>query len=321
LSLDGNPIRAIRRSLLSQSTTDLKTYLRTRGPPLNGQIQATLLPSGFAADKDGVYGVSVAGVDGTGVVQMESHIVNRLRQISGGNLDLSGLQLVNMPSGWLTFVERTESIDSTDLSISLTTLNLSDNAFVDIPIDLVRDARLSPRSLDISANCLGRGLTERSDGCPLYPPSLSSLDAAKNGLTVGHMKALLSGNKRDGSCSLSRLMLSHNVITGMPSGSKGYRGLRELQISFNKLTTLENVDFSQFQHLEILDISNNKILSLGCIYDVSSLRTLLLDNNELDAIPYQLCFLKNLQSLSIHGNPQRTVRQGVIQKGTEAIIA
>lgn len=34
--LDGNPIRAIRRSLITQSTHDLKKYLRTRGPPLEG---------------------------------------------------------------------------------------------------------------------------------------------------------------------------------------------------------------------------------------------------------------------------------------------
>jgi Leucine-rich repeat (LRR) protein len=34
--LDGNPIRAIRRTLLTQSTHDLKKYLRTRGPPLEG---------------------------------------------------------------------------------------------------------------------------------------------------------------------------------------------------------------------------------------------------------------------------------------------
>jgi hypothetical protein len=32
--LEGNPIRAIRRTLLTQSTHDLKKYLRTRGPPL-----------------------------------------------------------------------------------------------------------------------------------------------------------------------------------------------------------------------------------------------------------------------------------------------
>ena len=30
--LDGNPLRTIRRSLLTQSTSELKKYLRTRGP-------------------------------------------------------------------------------------------------------------------------------------------------------------------------------------------------------------------------------------------------------------------------------------------------
>jgi hypothetical protein len=30
--LDGNPLRTIRRSLLTQSTADLKKYLCTRGP-------------------------------------------------------------------------------------------------------------------------------------------------------------------------------------------------------------------------------------------------------------------------------------------------
>lgn len=34
LLLEGNPIRSIRRTLLSQSTVDLKKYLCTRGPPL-----------------------------------------------------------------------------------------------------------------------------------------------------------------------------------------------------------------------------------------------------------------------------------------------
>lgn len=33
LLVDGNPIRTIRRSLLTQSTVDLKKYLCTRGPP------------------------------------------------------------------------------------------------------------------------------------------------------------------------------------------------------------------------------------------------------------------------------------------------
>ena len=68
-------------------------------------------------------------------------------------------------------------------------------------------------------------------------------------------------------------------------------------------------------------MGNNKIRSVGRVYDAGTLKTLLLENNELEHIPPELCFLKGLQSLSIHGNPQRTVRQGVLQKGVDAVLA
>jgi Leucine-rich repeat (LRR) protein len=41
LVVDGNPIRCIRRNLLTQSTMDLKKYLRTRGDPLPNQVLLT----------------------------------------------------------------------------------------------------------------------------------------------------------------------------------------------------------------------------------------------------------------------------------------
>lgn len=92
-------------------------------------------------------------------------------------------------------------------------------------------------------------------------------------------------------------------------------------MSYNRLTSLNGIDFSLFRQLEIFDISNNKITSLGNIYEATSLRTLLLENNELENIPLELCYLSNLQTLSLHGNPQRTVRQAIIQKGVLAILA
>jgi Leucine-rich repeat (LRR) protein len=70
-----------------------------------------------------------------------------------------------------------------------------------------------------------------------------------------------------------------------------------------------------------MDLSNNKIVSLGNIYAATSLRTLLLENNEIDNLPAELSHLSNLQTLSLHGNPQRTVRQAVLQKGVTAILA
>ena len=68
-------------------------------------------------------------------------------------------------------------------------------------------------------------------------------------------------------------------------------------------------------------MGNNKITSIGQMFVVRTLKTLLLENNELEHIPPELSLLKNIQSLTIHGNPQRTVRQGILQKGTDAILA
>ena len=84
---------------------------------------------------------------------------------------------------------------------------------------------------------------------------------------------------------------------------------------------MNGINFSLFQQLEIFDVSNNKITSLGNVYEATSLRTLLLENNELENLPPELCYLSNLQTLSIHGNPQRTVRQPIIQKGVVAILS
>ena len=71
ISLDGNPIRTIRRTLLSQSTMELKTYLRTRGPPLAGQEAAS--------DRGQSYVVGArAGGEQTFI---DASVVNRLRNI------------------------------------------------------------------------------------------------------------------------------------------------------------------------------------------------------------------------------------------------
>jgi Leucine-rich repeat (LRR) protein len=74
------------------------------------------------------------------------------------------------------------------------------------------------------------------------------------------------------------------------------------------------------RQLEILDVSNNKITALGNVFEATSLRVLLLENNALESLPLELCYLTNLQTLSLHGNPQRTVRQAILQKGASAIL-
>lgn len=188
------------------------------------------------------------------------------------------------------------------------------------------------RSLDLSENRLADrngisvsvfGEFSVSRSAPL-PPQLKDLNLAKNNLSSQDLSALLESFCRLGSSrdySITRLILSNNSITSLPQTLTNHSLLRELQLSYNKLTTLNGINFSLFPQLEIFDLSNNKIVTLGNVHTAISLRTLLLENNEIDSLPAELCYLTNLQTLSLHGNPQRTIRQAVLQKGVNAILA
>lgn len=68
---------------------------------------------------------------------------------------MSGLDIHEMPEGWLSLVERSQSLESMDTSIPVFTLNLSKNKFSQFPFDLVREPRLSVKSIDLSDNRLG----------------------------------------------------------------------------------------------------------------------------------------------------------------------
>ena len=68
--------------------------------------------------------------------------------------------------------------------------------------------------------------------------------------------------------------------------------MESLQLSFNKLTNLESLDFKRLPLLTILDVSNNQITQLGNVHQARALQTLLLENNDLRHIPLELGLLE-----------------------------
>ena len=83
--------------------------------------------------------------------------------------------------------------------------------------------------------------------------------------------------------------------------------------------------------LEILDLSNNKLESLGQLPGalvargtrlpgLTKLHTLKLENNGLRDIPYEFGMACNLKILLLEGNPQRTVRAAVLRQGHESVL-
>jgi hypothetical protein len=78
-----------------------------------------------------------------------------------------------MPEGWLTFVERSQSLESLDTSFPVNTLNLAKNSFSQFPFDLVCETRLSVRSVDLSENRLGNVPPEDMNTHSQVPAAIS----------------------------------------------------------------------------------------------------------------------------------------------------
>lgn len=92
-------------------------------------------------------------------------------------------------------------------------------------------------------------------------------------------------------------------------------------MSFNSLTSTRHLSFSEFQKLEIIDLSNNRLRDIDANINLASnLTDIIVANNDITDIPLNICKLTNIRNLSILGNPQKTIRLQVVQQGTDAIM-
>jgi len=149
--------------------------------------------------------------------------------------------------------------------------------------------------------------------------------------------------------NLQYLDLSSNQLEWVPSGVFELEALRTLNLSHNKIKDLvwqseedlqkeeedlqkeeddgnkafwvaEPVSSRGWKHglveLIQLDLSNNQIDNLGympmAISGCKSLRTLHLNNNNLEEIPLELGLLKQLTTITLSGNPQKGIRQDIL---------
>lgn len=211
LALEGNPIRTIRRTLLSQSTEELKKYLRTRGDP----------PSWSTDHRS----------SDTKPVQM---MAERTRDVTGGTLDLSGLNLDSLPDNLIEQLRRSHSFDSDELSCRVTEVLLAKNCFRTVPLELSSFNQL--RVLDLSENKLN--LSSAGELSEMRFPRVQVLNISKNGLTVSQLEAIIHALEQS-DCALSSLLADHNSLERMPRNLSSLIALRELNISSNKIRSVE----------------------------------------------------------------------------------
>jgi Leucine-rich repeat (LRR) protein len=120
---------------------------------------------------------------------------------------------------------------------------------------------------------------------------------------------------------LEQLYLHHNKLKQLPNLKNCYH-LKELLVGYNRIDeiTEENIENTANQ-LKILDMRDNKLKILPDeIINLQSLERLDVTNNDLSSLPFALGTLPHIKSLLVDGNPMKSIRRDIIQRGTIELL-
>ncbi|OQR95987.1 hypothetical protein ACHHYP_17380 [Achlya hypogyna] len=286
LLVEGNPLRAIRFSVLTGGHQALKAYLRSRGPAPGSRTNADVAD---VAEPLAELDVSDKQAD------------SLLHAFESGTLDISKKHLARVPV-----------IDADHICTTLVHLNLSRNVLTELPAHL--GSLLALQTLTAEENLL----------TSIHPsigglPRLQYLRLKRNRLNERAIAAMFSVTTAHVSM-LKELDVRNNAFMQVPPVVVELPVLDTLLLSYNKLTTLDGVAWGSAEKLSVAAFSDNKLTSLGTIYEAKHLTSLSVENNNLLHIPLELGRCPHLRALVISGNPQRRIRFTVQQKGSDAVI-
>ncbi|XP_013369852.1 PREDICTED: leucine-rich repeat-containing protein 40 isoform X2 [Chinchilla lanigera] len=201
-------------------------------------------------------------------------------------------ELTCLPEGF----EQLSSLEDLDLSNNRLTavpgsfsslpnlmrLNLSSNQLKSLPAEISRMKKL--KHLDCNSNLL-----------ETVPPELAGME------------------------SLELLYLRRNKLRFLPE-FPSCRLLKELHVGENQIEMLGAEHLKHLNSILVLDLRDNKLKSVPDeITLLQSLERLDLSNNDISSLPYSLGNL-HLKFLALEGNPLRTIRREIINKGTQEVL-
>ncbi|XP_069934380.1 leucine-rich repeat-containing protein 40 isoform X2 [Oryctolagus cuniculus] len=216
--------------------------------------------------------------------------ITNLRNLK--SLYLQHNELAVIPEGF----EQLSSLEDLDLSNNrLTTIsagfsslsglvriNLSSNHLKSLPAEISRMKKL--RHLDCSSNLLES-----------IPPELAGME------------------------SLELLYLRRNKLRFLPE-FPSCKLLKELHVGENQIEMLAADHLKHLSSILVLELRDNKLKSVPDeISLLQSLERLDLSNNDISSLPYSLGNL-HLKFLALEGNPLRTIRREIINKGTQEVL-
>lgn len=314
--LHGNPLRTMTSVNLGDARA-VQALLRKRGPrpPGNGFLPQETDDTFVSANAQ-----APPMSTSSRIITPSSDGANMLSSALVGTkiLNLEGRDLKAIPPALMQQLQGPSTVAQ-----RIEVLKLGKNKLEYMNGDLVT---LLPnlKTLEMDQNCLTELPHE------LRNLSLSILSLSRNRLTSDSLASSLVENMPM-TKTLTHLNLSCNGLEWLPSGLMEFESLQVLNLSNNRITSLAmdpsipsgwKIGLPALQHL---DVSSNRIDNLGdlpCVLGASCprLKVLLLHNNQLKTIPPQLGMLESLQTIDLRGNPQRALRYAVLEKGCDSIL-
>ena len=283
IQVEGNPLKSIKSSIRSAKAEDLKSYLRLR----LGVKEEEKLELKKAQDSHLPGASSMADpweIYIREYLQNNQLIIQRkdIVQISEILWDYDELTMVDLSHNAIQVIP-----DEIYSLSSLLSLRLSYNRLTSLCEPLSQMANL--RELELSDNKLGGFFTDS---------------------TVIRME------------SLSYLNLSNTNLHEIPATLKKLPSLSTLHLSHNHIHDIKELCREEFSGLQVVDVSNNKISIIPKAFGIflTELNFLNVVNNEIGKLPYNLGIHKNLKNLQVDGNPLKSIRRAVIDRGTAGLL-
>ncbi|XP_063481347.1 leucine-rich repeat-containing protein 40 isoform X2 [Symphalangus syndactylus] len=256
---------------------------------------------------------------------------NELTCISEGFEQLSNLEDLDLSNNHLTTVPASFSSLS-----SLVRLNLSSNELKSLPAEINRMKRL--KHLDCNSNLLetippelaGMESLEllylRRNKLRFLPefPSCSLLKAEeeeeKELVLLSHVQFKPKTHCYSRiNCVYSSMLFSYCKFISS-AYKMNHLSEMELHVGENQIEMLEAEHLKHLNSILVLDLRDNKLKSVPDeIILLQSLERLDLSNNDISSLPYSLGNL-HLKFLALEGNPLRTIRREIINKGTQEVL-
>ncbi|KAF0683881.1 Aste57867_24107 [Aphanomyces stellatus] len=319
LLVDGNPLRAIRQAVLAGGCVALKKYLQTRQPPRPTTATSTSLAAASpsttspattsSSTKSSTTPPTTNASAPPGIATARAFPDHILRDaISSGVLDMTNHRTL----------ELSISLPCVRLGSALLHLNISQNGLDRLPHGL--EALVSLQTLTAEDN--------RLTHLPLavaHLPRLQALRLKRNRLSDATLAEIIAPDATirctlQAHCNYRELDVRHNALTAAPPALAAFQALDTLLLSFNKLTSLNGVDWAAMTKLTSCLVSDNQLESIGTIHLAPSLTSLNVENNNLRHIPLALGQSPNLRLVNVQGNPQRHIRYTIVQRGPQAVL-